>query len=134
MKSSPNINCRPSRICVLFLCFKHHLFSWNVLKLIEFLFFSKVYLFKPSSGKLTKWSRQALEHGLPRQWTSRRSQVINIQFNPSCHEVVLLQDHNMFTLLDLREVFPHFILILYLLTMENFSVAMCFKFLLMFHL
>ncbi|XP_058956730.2 U3 small nucleolar RNA-associated protein 4 homolog [Pocillopora verrucosa] len=67
---------------------------------------NQVYIFKPSSGKLTKWSRQALEHGLPRQWTSRRSQVINIQFNPSCHEVVLLQDHNMFTLLDLREPLP----------------------------
>lgn len=67
---------------------------------------NQVYLFKPSSGKLTKWSRRALEHGLPKQWTTRRSQVISIQFNPSCHEVMLLQDHNMFTLLDLKEPLP----------------------------
>lgn len=67
---------------------------------------NQVYLFKPSSGKLTKWSRRALEHGLPKQWTSRRSQVINIQFYPSCHEVMLLQDHNMFTLLDLKQPLP----------------------------
>jgi len=61
-------------------------------------------MFKPSSGKLTNWSRQAAEHGLPKQWTERRSKVINIQFNPSCHELMMLQDHSMFTILDLREV------------------------------
>ncbi|XP_078365837.1 U3 small nucleolar RNA-associated protein 4 homolog isoform X1 [Oculina patagonica] len=67
---------------------------------------NQVYLFRPSSGKLTDWSRQASEHGLPKQWTEGRSKVINIQFNPSCHELMMLQDHSMFTILDLREPLP----------------------------
>lgn len=67
-------------------------------------FVAQVYLFKPSNGKLTKWSRQASELGLPKQWTERRSKVINIQFDPYCHDLMMLQDHSMFTILDLRQV------------------------------
>jgi len=74
---------------------------------------NQVYMFKPSSGKLTNWSRQASEHGLPKQWTERRSKVINVQFNPSCHELMMLQDHSMFTILDLREPLPDTKVVLY---------------------
>lgn len=70
-------------------------------------------MFKPSSGKLTNWSRQAAEHGLPKQWTERCSKVIIIQFNPSCHELMMLQDHSMFTILDLREPLPDTEVVLY---------------------
>lgn len=73
----------------------------------------KVYMFVPSSGKLTDWSRQALQHGLPKQWTTRPNKVINIEFHPSNHEIMLLQDDEMFTLLDLSEPLPDVDTVLY---------------------
>lgn len=67
---------------------------------------NQLYMFKPSNGKLTDWSRKALEKGLPKQWTTRHCKVTNIQFHPSNHELMLLQDHQMFTTLDLRQPLP----------------------------
>jgi len=69
--------------------------------------FPQIFLFKPSSGKLTDWSKQALEHGLPKQWIGHHYKVINVQFDPSNHGLMLLQDDQMFTLLDLTEVTYH---------------------------
>lgn len=66
--------------------------------------FPQIFLFKPSSGKLTDWSKQALEHGLPKQWIGHHYKVINVQFDPNNHGLMLLQDDQMFTLLDLTEV------------------------------
>lgn len=61
-------------------------------------------MFQPSNARLTDWSRHALQHGLPEQWRTRRSKVINIEFHPSDYHIMLLQDNEMFTLLDFNEV------------------------------
>jgi len=73
----------------------------------------QIFLFKPSSGKLTDWSKQALEHGLPKQWIGHHYKVINVQFDPSNHGLMLLQDDQMFTLLDLTEPLPDVDVVLY---------------------
>lgn len=73
----------------------------------------QLYVFKPSNARLTDWSRHALQHGLPEQWRTRRSKVINIEFHPRDHHIVLLQDREMFTLLDFNEPLPNVDDILY---------------------
>ncbi|KAK2550404.1 U3 small nucleolar RNA-associated protein 4-like protein [Acropora cervicornis] len=73
----------------------------------------QLYVFKPSNARLTDWSRHALQHGLPEQWRTRRSKVINIEFHPRDHHIILLQDREMFTLLDFNEPLPNVDDILY---------------------
>lgn len=73
----------------------------------------QISIFKPTSGKLTDWSRQAFEQGLPKQWIGRHSKVINIQFHPDNYQLMLLQDHQMFTIVDLSEPLPDVDALLY---------------------
>ena len=67
-------------------------------------YLAQIYIYSMESMKLTSWSKRALEHGLPKQWLGQHRKVVDLGFSPACHELVLLQNHEMFTLLDLREV------------------------------
>lgn len=56
------------------------------------------------SMRLTEWSKEALKKGLPYQWLTHKSKVIDISFSPECSDVMVLQGRDMFTRIDLREV------------------------------
>lgn len=54
--------------------------------------------------KLTDWTKQATEKGLPSEWTKTPNKVVNISFSPEDNDLMLLQDHEMFTVIDLKKV------------------------------
>ena len=52
----------------------------------------------------TEWSKEATEKGLPKQWLAHKSKVVDIVFSPENKDIMILQQHDTFTLIDLLEV------------------------------
>ena len=61
-------------------------------------------MFNIGKMKMTKWSKKASKEGLPQQWQTMPTKVINILFDPYCKDIMLLQSHDMFVLLDTTKV------------------------------
>ena len=54
--------------------------------------------------KMTEWSKQTAEAGLPRQWRRLPTKVIQILFDLISPNILLLQSHDMFTVVDTAKV------------------------------
>jgi hypothetical protein len=61
-------------------------------------------MFNIGKMKMTGWSKKASKAGLPQQWQKIPTKVINILFDPYCKDMMMLQSHDMFVLLDTTKV------------------------------
>lgn len=61
-------------------------------------------MFDIEQMKMTSWSKKASKTGLPEQWQRLPSKVVNILFDCNNKEIVFLQSHDMFVLLDISKV------------------------------
>ena len=61
-------------------------------------------MFNIGKMKMTGWSKKASKAGLPQQWQKMPTKVINILFDPYCKDMMMLQSHDMFVLLDTTKV------------------------------
>lgn len=64
----------------------------------------KIVMFDVEKMKMTEWSKQAAQTGLPRQWQVLRTKVIDILFDLRTPGVLLLHSHDMFALVDTTKV------------------------------
>ena len=61
-------------------------------------------MFNIKKMKMADWSKKASKESLPQQWQTMPTKVVNISFDPYNKDVVLLQSHDMFVLLDTTKV------------------------------
>ena len=61
-------------------------------------------MFDIEKMKMTEWSKQTAEAGLPRQWRMLPTKVIRILFDLISPNILLLQSHDMFTVVDTAKV------------------------------
>ncbi|XP_028410149.1 U3 small nucleolar RNA-associated protein 4 homolog [Dendronephthya gigantea] len=66
----------------------------------------EVFMFNIEKMKMTNWSKKASKNSLPQQWQGRHTKVVNILFDPYCKDIMLLQSHDMFVLLDTTKPLP----------------------------
>lgn len=61
-------------------------------------------MYNTKDSKLTDWSKQVSSNGLPKEWTRRYNKIVNIAFSPLDTDLMLLQDHEIFTVINLKKV------------------------------
>uniref|UniRef100_A0A6P8I1P2 U3 small nucleolar RNA-associated protein 4 homolog n=1 Tax=Actinia tenebrosa TaxID=6105 RepID=A0A6P8I1P2_ACTTE len=66
----------------------------------------QIFMYNTNTSKLTDWSKQAAAQGLPKEWVQRHQKIVGITFDPSCSDLMILQDHEIFTVIDMREPLP----------------------------
>ena len=64
----------------------------------------QVFLFDIDQMKMTNWSKEAAENGLPAQWQNHPTKVIRILFDRNDPNTMLLHSSDMITLIDIAKV------------------------------
>ena len=61
-------------------------------------------MFDIDKMKMTDWSKEAAENGLPTQWQNQPTKVIRILFDRNDPNIMLLHSSDMITLIDISKV------------------------------
>ena len=64
-------------------------------------------MFNIEKMKMTSWSKKVSKNGLPQQWQTMPTKVMNILFDPNCKDIIFLHSHDMFVLVDTTKVILH---------------------------
>ncbi|XP_046842982.1 U3 small nucleolar RNA-associated protein 4 homolog [Xenia sp. Carnegie-2017] len=83
----------------------------------------EVFMFDIEQMKMTSWSKKASKTGLPEQWQRLPSKVVNILFDCNNKEMMFLQSHDLFILLDISKPLPSRSIKLFARKTKKFTVG-----------